>query len=490
MSDWRNQLTDANSPKEKCQILQTMLSQMTVESVDEYSTLESATKGVYGPEIKAYSQKCLQFADKKFPTMQTAVKEAEKAKLDALIKSKADMPETKNCPYCLQLIPFAAIKCHHCGSEMQVTEVRKIENTYPVSAVEIMTQANHKGSSDIHLQVGYHPIFRIHGHMTHQIQWPKLKPSDTLSMAYQMLDEDSKRIFEAEKETDMAFDIPGTCRLRVNAAEERLGCTVVARILPSNILSMDDLKFRAKDVFKRMCLEVNGLILVTGPTGSGKTTTLAAMLDYINSQRNEHMITIEDPIEFVHTPKKSKIMQRELRTNTLTFYNALRSALRQDPDIILVGELRDQETTALALEAAETGHLVFGTLHTNSAAKTIDRIINMFSSEDQAKVRVNLAENLKGIIAQQLVKKVGGGRVVVQEIMLRNTAIAALIRDGKTYQINEYIQTAKNMGMQTMDEAIKHALEQGEISQENAYRYALNKADFTYTKELEAFEKN
>ena len=210
MSDWRNQLTDANSPKEKCQILQTMLSQMTIESVDEYSTLESATKGVYGPEIKAYSQKCLQFADKKFPTMQTAVKEAEKAKLDALIKSKADMPETKNCPYCLQLIPFAAIKCHHCGSEMQVTEVRKIENTYPVSAVEIMTQANHKGSSDIHLQVGYHPIFRIHGHMTHQIQWPKLKPSDTLSMAYQMLDEDSKRIFEAEKETDMAFDIPGT----------------------------------------------------------------------------------------------------------------------------------------------------------------------------------------------------------------------------------------------------------------------------------------
>ena len=293
-----------------------------------------------------------------------------------------------------------------------------------------------------------------------------------------------------EKETDMAFDIRGTCRLRVNAAEERLGCTVVARILPSHILSMDDLKFRAKDVFQRMCLEVNGLILVTGPTGSGKTTTLAAMLDYINSQRNEHMITIEDPIEFVHTPKKSKIMQRELRTNTLTFYNALRSALRQDPDIILVGELRDQETTALALEAAETGHLVFGTLHTNSASKTIDRIINMFSAEDQAKVRVNLAENLKGIIAQQLVKKVGGGRVVVQEIMLRNTAIAALIRDGKTYQINEYIQTAKNMGMQTMDEAIRLALEQGENkSGKCIYRYALNKADFTYTKELEAFEK-
>jgi len=170
MSDWPNQLTDATSPKEKCQILQTMLSQMTVESIPEYTTLQSATKGAYGPEIKAYSQKCLQFADKKFPNMESAAQKEAKAKLDELIKAKADMPETKNCPYCLQLIPFGAIKCHHCGSEMQVTEVRTIENTYPVSAVEIMRQANHKGSSDIHLQVGYHPIFRIHGHMTHQIQ--------------------------------------------------------------------------------------------------------------------------------------------------------------------------------------------------------------------------------------------------------------------------------------------------------------------------------
>jgi len=183
-------------------------------------------------------------------------------------------------------------------------------------------------------------------------------------------------------------------------------------------------------------MEVNGLILVTGPTGSGKSTTLAAMLDFVNTNRSEHMITIEDPIEFVHSPKKSKIMQRELRTNTLCFGNALKSALRQDPDIILVGELRDEETTALALEAAETGHLVFGTLHTNSAAKTIDRIVNMFPSEDQAKIRMNLSENLKGIIAQQLIKKEGGGRVAVQEIMLKSIAISALIRDGKTFQIN------------------------------------------------------
>lgn len=490
MSQWRNQLTDAVSPKEKCQILQTMLSQMNPESTDEYETLQNASNGIFGAEIKSYSLKCLEFADKKFPQMQQAVQAAAKEKLDALIKPKSNLPSTKNCTYCQQTIPYSAIICHYCRSEIKITEVRVIENTYPIPAVEIMTQANHKGSSDIHLQVGYHPIFRIHGHMTHQMQFPKLKPSDTLSLAYQMLDEDSKRIFESQKETDMAFDIPGVCRLRINAAEERLGCTVVARILPSNILTMDDLKFRAKDIFQKMCLEVNGLILVTGPTGSGKTTTLAAMLDYINRNRNEHLITIEDPIEFVHTPKKSKIMQRELRTNTLSFHNALRSALRQDPDIILVGELRDQETTALALEAAETGHLVFGTLHTNSAAKTIDRIINMFSAEDQAKVRINLAENLKGIIAQQLIKKVGGGRTVVQEIMLRNTAIAALIRDGKTYQINEYIQTAKNMGMQTMDESIRQCLEQGEISAENAYRYALNKADFTYNPELEVFENS
>lgn len=483
MANYREDIQNIKSAKDKCELLQKMLGVIKDDSLEEYKVLVDAYQGAFGKQIRGYAMKCLAFADKKYPGLRKQLESEKKAEVEAAIHSTDNLPESRHCSTCRMTIPYTALKCHYCGENTKVEAPREIANTYPTTAVDLMKKANSLGASDIHLAVGYHPIFRVSGTITHQNDMPILKAQDTLSLAYQMLENETKRIFESQKEVDQAFDIPGVCRLRLNVAEERKGATIVARILPSEILSMDTLRFENKETFIKLCLEVNGLILVTGPTGSGKSTTLAAMLDYINENREEHMITIEDPIEFVHQPKRSKIMQRELRTNTLSFHNALRSALRQDPDIMLVGELRDQETTALALEAAETGHLVFGTLHTNSAAKTVDRVINMFPAEDQAKIRVNLAENLKGIIAQQLIKKVGGGRVAVQEIMLKSHAISALIRDGRTYQINEYIQTAKDRGMQLMDDCIRKHRERGDISQEDAYRYALNKADFAYTSE-------
>jgi twitching motility protein PilT len=482
MNDVRTAVVKAKTAKEKCEILQKVLGGLKEESIEGYAILLEAFEGGFGAPIRGYAKKCVVFANKKFPGLRAKADLVRQEELDKLINSAADYPDSRICPICQLEIPFSAIKCHHCSEFTKIEPIQTVENTYTKSAVDIMKKAFHLGASDIHLSVGYRPIFRISGTMEHQKDLPVLKPSDTLSLGYQLLNEDSKRLYQSNKEVDQAYEVPNTCRLRLNIAQERLGSAVVARILPSEILSMEDLRFRNQDVFSNLCMEVNGLILVTGPTGSGKSTTLAAMLDYINTNRSEHMITIEDPIEFVHSPKKSKIMQRELRTNTLSFGNALKSALRQDPDIILVGELRDIETTSLALEAAETGHLVFGTLHTNSASKTIDRIVNMFPAEDQAKIRMNLSENLKGIIAQQLIKKEGGGRIAIQEIMLKSTAISALIRDAKTFQINEYIQTAKDRGMQLMDDMIKAALSVGDISPENAYRYALNKVDFAYTK--------
>ena len=481
MSEFVQKVRQAPNAKEKGEWLQKMLPAMKADSFEEYSLLVSCSNGELGPELKGFGLKCLEYADKKFPQMKKQIVEAKQAKLDQLVKPKTDNPEFRLCQFCLMKIPFEALKCYHCIEFVTVEIIEEVKNTYPISAVDIFSKAKQLGAADIHLSVGYHPIFRISGEMRHMMEMPVLKDTDTLSLAYQVLSDDSKRIFQSNKEVDQAFDIPGICRIRLNVAQERLGTALVARILPSTVLSMDDLKFSSKDVFIKLCMEVNGLIVVTGPTGSGKSTTLAAMIDYINTNRSEHIITVEDPIEFVHAPKKSKIMQRELRTNTKSFKNALKSALRQDPDIMLVGEMRDLETTELGLEAAETGHLVFGTLHTNSAAKTVDRIINMFPAEDQAKVRTTLSENLKGIIAQQLIRKVGGGRVAAQEIMLRSLAIAALIRDGKTYQINEYISTAKNMGMQTMDDTIKRFLEQGLITKEDAYRYAINKMEFAYS---------
>jgi twitching motility protein PilT len=489
MSNFKESILQANGPKEKAEQIQKMLATITKDSLEEYEFLCALSSGEHGADIKAYAAKCLDYVQKKFPSLKEAVEAEKQKKLDSLVQRKTTNPPTKKCTFCLTEIPFEALKCSHCHEFAPVEEPVHVSNTYPISVIDIFKKAKQLGASDIHLSVGYHPIFRVSGEMVHQKNMPVLKPSDCLSLSYQVLTDDGKRRFETEKEVDQAFDIEGVCRLRLNVAQERKGAALVARILPSKILSMDDLKFKNKPVYIKLCMEINGLIVVTGPTGSGKSTTLAAMMDYINTNRTEHIITVEDPIEFVHMPKKSKIMQRELRTNTKSFYAALRSALRQDPDVMLVGEMRDKETTELALEAAETGHLVFGTLHTNSAAKTIDRIINMFSAEDQSQVRTSLSENLKGIIAQQLIKRVGGGRVAVQEIMLKNTAISNLIREQKTYQINEYIGTAKSMGMQLMDDEIRRFLELGEITREDAYRYALNKVDFALESEEGAKKK-
>ena len=290
------------------------------------------------------------------------------------------------------------------------------------------------------------------------------------------MNDKQRKEFEEFLECDFSFEIPGIARFRVNAYNQNRGAGGVFRTIPSKVLTMEDLGMG--DVFSKIAQSTRGLITVTGPTGSGKSTTLAAMMDYVNANRYQHILTIEDPIEFVHESKKSLVNQREVHRDTLGFNEALRSALREDPDIILVGEMRDMETIRLALEAAETGHVVFGTLHTSSAAKTIDRIIDVFPAAEKAMVRSMLSESLQAVISQNLLKKVGGGRVAAHEIMLCTTAIRNLIREDKVAQMNSAIQTGGQLGMQTLDQCLKDLLAKGLITREAAQEKAKIPEDF------------
>lgn len=330
-------------------------------------------------------------------------------------------------------------------------------------------------ASDLHLSAGLPPMIRVDGDVR-RINVPPMDHKMVHSLVYDIMNDKQRKDFEEFFETDFSFSLPGIARFRVNAFNQNRGSAAVFRTIPSQVLTLEELG--APQVFKEMCMHPRGLVLVTGPTGSGKSTTLAAMVDYINDNHYGHILTIEDPIEFVHESKKCLINQREVHRDTLGFSEALRSALREDPDIVLVGEMRDLETIRLALTAAETGHLVFGTLHTSSAAKTIDRIVDVFPAAEKDMTRSMLSESLQAVISQTLLKKAGGGRVAAHEIMIGTPAIRNLIREDKVAQMYSAIQTGLGVGMQTLDQCLKDLVAKGLISRQDASDKAKNKDDF------------
>jgi len=326
---------------------------------------------------------------------------------------------------------------------------------------ELLAFSAKEGASDLHISAGLPPIIRIDGDVR-RINLPPMEHRQVHSLIYEIMNDKQRRDYEEFLETDFSFEVPGVARFRVNVFNQNRGAAAVFRTIPSNVLTLEQLGMG--DVFRRVSLLPRGLVLVTGPTGSGKSTTLAAMVDHINENRYDHILTIEDPIEFVHQSKKCLVNQREVHRDTLGFDEALRSALREDPDVVLVGELRDLETIRLALTAAETGHLVFGTLHTTSAAKTIDRVVDVFPSGEKPMVRSMLSESLQAVISQTLLKKVGGGRVAAHEILIGTAAIRNLIREDKVAQMYSAIQTGGALGMQTLDQCLHHLVEQRLIS--------------------------
>ncbi|WP_026377449.1 type IV pilus twitching motility protein PilT [Aestuariibacter salexigens] len=330
---------------------------------------------------------------------------------------------------------------------------------------ELLAFSVKNNASDLHLSAGLPPIIRVDGEMR-RLNVPELDHKQVHSLVYEIMNDRQRKEYEENLEVDFSFEVKDLSRFRVNAFVQNRGAAAVLRTIPSTVLTLDDLG--APEIFKQIINQPTGIVLVTGATGSGKSTTLAAMVDYINSHKRDHILTIEDPIEFVHDNKLSVINQREVHRDTKSFSNALRSALREDPDVILVGELRDLETIRLAISAAETGHLVFGTLHTNSAPKTIDRIIDVFPAEEKGMVRSMLSESLRAVISQTLLKKIGGGRVAAHEIMVGIPAIRNLIREDKVPQMYSVIQTGQSHGMQTMDQCLQKLVATGVISAQDA----------------------
>ena len=317
-------------------------------------------------------------------------------------------------------------------------------------------------ASDLHLSAGLPPMIRVHGDIR-RINLPEMSSEEVGQMITSVMNDQQRKLYQQNMETDFAFELPNVARFRVNAFTSNRGPAAVLRTVPSTVLTLEDLK--APRMFQKIADHPRGLVLVTGPTGSGKSTTLAAMINYINDTQPSHILTIEDPIEFVHQSKKALVNQRELHQHTHSFANALRSALREDPDVILIGEMRDPETISLALTAAETGHLVFGTLHTTGAAKTVDRIVDVFPAGEKEMVRSMLSESLRAVISQTLLKtRDGNGRVAAHEILISTPAVRNLIRENKIAQINSTLQTGQTHGMQTLDQSLQALVRQGVIS--------------------------
>ena len=338
---------------------------------------------------------------------------------------------------------------------------------------ELLAYVVKAGASDLHLSPGLPPMVRIHGDVR-RLNQPVLEHKEVHAMLFDIMSDAQRKIYEESLECDFSFEVPGLARFRVNALVEKRGAGAVLRAIPSKVKSLEELN--APAVFRSIAEAARGLVLVTGPTGSGKSTTLAAMIDYVNANEFGHILTIEDPIEFVHESKKCLVRQRELGPHTLSFANALRSALREDPDVILVGELRDLDTISLAMTAAETGHLVFGTLHTSSAAKTIDRIIDVFPPEDKEMVRAMLSESLNAVVSQALLKsRDGSSRVAAHEIMVCNSAIRNLIRESKIAQITGMLPTQRQIGNQTLDQCLQELVKRNAVSLAEARSKAVNR---------------
>src|SRR6266576_3259894 len=343
------------------------------------------------------------------------------------------------------------------------------------------------GSSDLHLRVGEPPLFRTHGEIKRQPGGgAALSVNDLELLILSIMPERNRGEWKETGDTDFAYEIAGLARFRVNAARDRKGPVAVFRVIPAKIVTAEEMGI--SEEVQRRCYLKKGLVLVTGPTGSGKSTTLCALIDLINRTRTDHIITIEDPIEFVHENKKCLITQRQVHVHTESFKSALRAALREDPDIVLVGEMRDLETIAIAIETAETGHLVFGTLHTTTASSTVDRIIDQFPADRQAQIRVMLSESLKGVISQTLCKKAGGGRVAAREILLTTPAISNLIREGKTFQIPSIIQTSKKLGMLTLNDALLELVEKKLIDPDEAFVRAVEKTGLVASLKAKGFK--
>lgn len=340
---------------------------------------------------------------------------------------------------------------------------------------QLLTFSVQQKASDLHISAGLPPMLRIDGDVR-KINAPALDAPETQRLLYDVMNDYQRKQFEEKYEADFSFSLPNIARFRANIFKQDRGLGGVFRTIPSKVLSLEDLN--APEIFKDIANNPRGIVLVTGPTGSGKSTTLAAMVDYVNDNHYAHILTVEDPIEFVHHSKKSLVNQREVHRDTHSFANALRSALREDPDVILVGEMRDLETIQLALSAAETGHLVFGTLHTSSAAKTIDRIIDVFPGNEKALVRSMLSESLRAVISQTLLKKKGGGRVAAHEIMMGTHAIRNLIREDKVPQMYSIIQTSSQHGMQTLDQCLQKLVDKGLVERKEAANKAANKMAF------------
>ena len=337
---------------------------------------------------------------------------------------------------------------------------------------ELLAFGIRNGASDLHLSAGLPPMIRVDGELR-RIEAPALAHTAVLDLVCGVMNDAQRREYEERLEVDFSFEIPGLARFRVNAFNQHRGAGAVFRTIPSRVLTLEEL--HAPAIFREIADTPRGVVLVTGPTGSGKSTTLAAMIDHKNASEHGHILTVEDPIEFVHQSRKCLVNQREVHRHTLGFNEALRSALREDPDVILVGEMRDLETIRLALTAAETGHLVFGTLHTSSAAKTIDRIVDVFPAAEKDMVRAMLSESLKAVISQTLLGKIGGGRVAAHEIMIGTPAIRNLIRENRIAQMYSAIQTGRKLGMRTLDQDLSALVRKGLVSREVARRAAANK---------------